>query len=253
MNTDPNLFAELGYVVLPRVFSSEEIADFRAAAIEDASHAGDVLSHPTLTSVVTDNRLLLALRSIGIWPARYFGDSSVSQEPGGYGFHRDNADRFDGQAPDWCVEDYPLVRMAIYLQDYSSFGGGLEVIPRSHCSCAGPFESPVYLSTAPGDLVIWNLRVLHTGYGGQHLPLQPAARIALFLTYARPCAATTRYIAFLKTRTYQMEIWRHSVYRDQDVLHAAQRGLLVRDLRADLQGVPGLGQHSGYAPLPYVL
>ncbi len=251
MNTDPQLFSELGYVVLPRVFAADEMSRMRAAALEHASHVGDILSHPELAPIVYDDRILSALRSLGIWPARYFGDSNVSFLTGPYGFHRDNTDRGDPNAPDWQAAEYPIVRIAIYLQDYSSHGGGLEVLPQSHQQCDGPFAPAVYLNSGLGDLVIWNLRTFHSGFGGRHLPPQPLPRVALFLAYGLPGAATNRYLAFLKTRTYQFEIWSNSLYRRSTVLEAERRGLLVRDLRADLEGVPGLGRHAGYVPLPY--
>ncbi|MFN0196226.1 MAG: hypothetical protein ACKVT0_05740 [Planctomycetaceae bacterium] len=245
-------FSELGYVILRNVFTADEIASFRQEALAHREHSGDLLSHPALSQLVIDNRLIQAAREIDVTPIRYFGDSSVSFSVGPFGFHRDNADRDDPRAPDWQSDDYPLIRMAIYLQDYSTHGGGLEVMPRSHLRCEGPFEPPVYLASGLGDVVIWNLRLFHTGHGGQHLPFHSAERVALFSTYARPGASTDRYIEYLKTRKYQVDLWQKSHYRHELLVEGGRRGLLIRDMRRDIQGVPGLGEKIDYVPLPYL-
>jgi len=250
MNSDPSRFADYGYVVIPQVFTAQEIAAFRAGVERHPDHAGDLLSHPALAALVADERLLTIARQLSLAPLRYFGDSSVSLGVGPYGFHRDNADRDDPTAFDWRFSTYPLVRMALYLQEYSRWGGGLEVRPRSHQACQGPHDPPLYLATSLGDLVVWNLRLYHTGQGGRHLPPSPEPRMALFLTYGSPGPACDHYIAYLKTRAYQVEIWRNSHYRREDLIQGSQRGLLIRDMRRDLQGVPGLGAHPGYVPLP---
>lgn len=246
MNTDHRRFGEQGYVVHRELFSPAEIEEFRAEAEAYRDHQGDLLSHPQLGCVVADARLLETIRLAGIEPPTYFGDSSVSFE-GSSGFHRDNSDRTDPHAPDW-QEGYAIVRAAIYLQDHSGHRGGLEVMPGSHRNPIRRHAGPVYLPMAPGDVVLWDLRLIHRGLAGGHLPPLPVERIALFICYGSPNRHLDRYISYLTTRAYQVRRWRNSRYSEAAIHAVSRAGLTVRpvpDLPADA------GQNVGYVPIPY--
>lgn len=179
----------------------------------------DLATKPYLRWLITEPRILNMARScLGPGPLIYFGDSGYQVGQGGYGWHRDNIDRQHAEGPDW-EGDYPLIRVGLYLQDHSWHSGGLKVQVGSHRAESG---KPVMVDTEAGDLVAWNLRILHSGnavrlrgfskwaiqphrhlrkgqLGERAIPLwlrRPEAqeRMALFLTYGQPGTHLDRYL-----------------------------------------------------------
>jgi hypothetical protein len=155
-------FLDRGYLIVRDVFDKHEIQALRHDALQDRQWKGDLLSHPTLRRVLLDDRVLdIAHRMFEETPV-YYGDSTCNIGQFSFGFHKDNADREDPQAPDWRSQ-YTQVRFGLYLQDHAWHSGGLRVIPGSHRSPSGPKARPVYVRTRPGDLVVWNMRLDHAG------------------------------------------------------------------------------------------
>lgn len=245
MNTDPEAFAEHGYVVFRSVLTESDIARLthRVSALADQANQDGVLpaealSYEGLEWVVSDPRILAAVKSIGIDPTVYFGDSTISFRVQS-GFHRDNVDREDQSAPDWR-SPYDVVRVAIYLQDHDRHALGLQVQPGSHL----PLHTDThvaYVASRLGDVVAWNLRLLHSGNGGRHLPL-PGQRLAVFCTYGRPGTHLDRYVRYLVTRRFYSDVLRNSTF------HAGELpGLSV--VRPDLP--ENAGANIKHRPLPY--
>ena len=91
--------------------------------------------------------------------ALYFGDSIYTKGIGQRGYHRDNVDRIFNDGEDWH-SSYDLIRFGIYLQDHSRHSGGLEVMKGTHINHKG---DTVIVDSEVGDLVVWNMRLLHSG------------------------------------------------------------------------------------------
>jgi hypothetical protein len=176
---DKKKFDEEGYLLLKNVFSKQEIEQMRKDAyasfeedkkknltfrhpskMSNAVYAkGDILSKDLLRKYLLDERILHLVKGVlGADPV-YFGDSNYHFGVGFRGFHRDNVDRTDLTAPDWDG-DYPIVRLAIYMQDHKSYSGGLKVRIGSH---KNPTGKPVFIDSEEGDVAIWNLRTQHSG------------------------------------------------------------------------------------------
>src|SRR3954462_4462530 len=98
---------------------------------------GDILSKDELRYTVLDDRILHLVKTVLGGNPVYWGDSNYHFGVGFRGFHRDNVDRTDMTAPDWDG-DYPIVRLAIYLQDHKNYSGGLKIRVGSHVNPSGP-------------------------------------------------------------------------------------------------------------------
>jgi hypothetical protein len=179
LNIDKERFDKEGFLLIKNVFTKEEIAQIRKEAYEsfeadkrknltfklpskltNAIYAkGDILSKDPLRHVLLDERIIHLVKVVlGDKPV-YFGDSNYHFGVGFRGFHRDNVDRTDLTAPDWDG-DYPIVRLAIYLQDHKNYSGGLKVKVGSH---KNPSGKSVFIDSEEGDVAIWSLRTIHSG------------------------------------------------------------------------------------------
>ncbi|MES2003049.1 MAG: phytanoyl-CoA dioxygenase family protein [Bacteroidota bacterium] len=236
MQVDKKKFEEDGFIVVKNVFSPEEVEQLRATALQtleidknenrvthiDEGHKsvyytiGDLLGKP-IGKLVYDKRLLyLATELLGEKPV-YFGDSTYQIGTGDRGFHRDNIDRTFSEGPDW-EGDYSIIRMGVYLQDHDIYSGGLKVQQGSHKAVKG---KRILINSKAGDVVIWNLRTLHSGNSVRmqflpNLPLgcrienilpqfliksQQTDRISVFMSFAKPSAHLERFIEkYMKTK-----------------------------------------------------
>jgi hypothetical protein len=118
---------------------------------------GDLMSKRNLKFIIDKIRPIA--NEILDGDALYFGDSMYTKGLGQRGFHRDNVDRAFNEGDDWN-SPYDLIRFGIYLQDHSKHSGGLEVIKGTHNISTG---TPTFVESEIGDLVVWNMRLLHSG------------------------------------------------------------------------------------------
>lgn len=183
---DTARFHRDGYLVIPKAFSTNEVAAYRgylekALSGNESFLDSDLVADETMRSFVADGRLIdIARQLLGGTPV-YFGDSSANryEEAAPVGtFHKDNTDRHDVDAPDW-TGDYPLIRFGLYLQDHKRQGGGLLLRSGSHSKVFRNRKVEViheevidwftgktrYVFSEPGDLVVWNMRLTHAGMG----------------------------------------------------------------------------------------
>jgi hypothetical protein len=179
LKIDKERFDKDGFLLLKNIFTKGEIIQIRKNAYEslevdksknltfkltskltNALYAkGDILSKDALRHVLLDERIIQLVKGVlGDSPV-YFGDSNYHFGVGLRGFHRDNVDRIDMTAPDWDG-DYPIVRLAIYLQDHKNYSGGLKVKVGSHKNASG---KSIFIDSEEGDVAIWNLRTIHSG------------------------------------------------------------------------------------------
>ncbi len=267
---DVDAFWERGFDMVRAVFTPDEIHRLRQDALAHPDHKGDLLSHPSLSGVVTHPGMLNIARDLlGATPV-YFGFSSVTLGELGRGYHKDNADRWDAAAPDWQGR-YTLIRLGIYLQDHTAHSGGLNLRAGSHQHISLRKGRTVYANTATGDVVVWNLRTSHSANGyllkfpiGLHLPPRLGARLpgalmrglekeraAIFITYALPDAHLERYLTYLKARTFMVDLWRNSPVPEEVRQTLASSPLLFRDVWSEIRDTPGLGQHRDHVEIPY--
>jgi hypothetical protein len=144
----------------------------------------DLIFHPTLRQEV----------GTAIGPGfKYLQHSDLQVGFSAVAWHRDNVSRSYGVGPDWDESDgpYGLVRVGIYLQRFAESGFRLGFIPGSHRFEAGgsaltrrlreakfklqgglaylgpTFQqltrSAEWVATEPGDAIIFDPRILHSG------------------------------------------------------------------------------------------
>lgn len=242
--------SELGYAIARNIFSPEEIADIRKKVIAN-KHTGDLTTHPSFFHLVYDHRIVNLLHNCGIDDPYYFFESSIHFGQTPRVFHRDNADRFDANAPDWS-EDYQILRLGIYLQNYRGFSGGLDVQGGTHKHPDNESET-TYLETGIGDIAIWNLKTLHRGNGGSELQLPPAQddRISIFITYSSPGPHLDRHVKYLSTRTYFKDAVENLSYNQAIVDLAKVNNVTIQYPSQKLLESVDFGKNVGWKPIPY--
>lgn len=165
---------EDGLCLVKGFFTKSEIADLRRCldaqiSIDQTQNKigfykaggiygiGDLMSKEYLQFIV--DKLKSKANELLEGQAVYFGDSTYTKGIGQRGFHRDNVDRNFKVGEDW-QSSYDLIRFGIYLQDHSAHSGGLEVIKGTHNNLKGDV---IIVDSEVGDLVVWNMRLLHSG------------------------------------------------------------------------------------------
>lgn len=203
----------------------------------------------------------------------YAGDSSFTVGNQQRGYHKDNADRLDGQAPDWNGR-YTVLRFGIYLQDHRWHTGGLNLRTGSHNVASLTDGDNIYVRTRVGDVAVWSLRTSHSGNGTslrfpwwvypeptRHedryppwwrvAPADRDERMALFAAIGLDDAHHDRYTTYLKTRQYIVNMWQRSHYTQQAIDEAAAGGLAVRNVPHEIEGDPDVGRNVTWSPIPY--
>jgi hypothetical protein len=264
-------FWQRGYAIIPGVYSLDEIEAFREAAYASRGYGGDLLANGRLRSVITDGRMVaVARRLLDTEDLFYGGDSSFTINGTQKGWHKDNADRVDPNAPDWA-DRYTQLRFGIYCQDHSEHTGGLNLRIGSHEMCNTTEGENLYVKTRPGDLAVWSMRITHSGNGmllkdpaapfpmpnehGRFKPEEVAEadgdRIALFVHIGANDKHAERYCDYTKTRRYLVDAWRKRPYDDEARRAAKDAGLVLRDMPAEVMNDPQAGLNELWQPIPY--
>ncbi|RYZ64977.1 MAG: hypothetical protein EOP08_07895 [Proteobacteria bacterium] len=280
-------FQRDGFVIQRNVFTQDEVRQLRAAVLERArkakalghvfkpssgecAPAGDLLGVPVLEDLLFDARLLDIARAVV--PAKelvYFGDSGIMVGGTNRGFHKDNTCRDDASHPDWQTP-YTLVRFGIYLQDHDRWSGGLKVRRGSHLHVDDYTGEIVDIDTRAGDVVLWNMRLTHSGHtvrvrGLPGVHLQPRfevraprslrvpeseERAAVFMTFGIDDGHLARYLEKHTNLTayadnYLYKSWLYSAHGEAYESRAKAAGLrLVRPV-GDYGSL-----HGNATPLP---
>ena len=163
-----------GYAVVKNLLSSEEIHDLRITCADHLSRSGTetnlgklegncAVRIPQLGWVFTHPKILDTVRSaLGSKSIVFTGNSDI-QISRLSGWHKDDG---DGQylGPEcYDAPDCRIFRVGIYLQDHTGNDQGLRVKRGSHVSPSNDIGDVVYLPTAPGDIVIFDVRLTHAG------------------------------------------------------------------------------------------
>lgn len=258
-------FEQQGYLIVRNIFTPEEVAELRTSAYEHrdrqkerglvaqvkqaASVKGDLLSKDGLGWVIYDPRIVtIATELLGDRPV-YFSDSTYQIGTGTRGFHRDNIDRYQfGQGDDWNGT-YPLIRFGVYLQDHDTYSGGIRFKAGTHQAADG---TDVFADTRAGDIVVWNMRTLHSGNARRmkvlnNLPLhvglenrlpdflfreQQGERVSLFFSYGLEGKHLDRYLAnHIQKRADMQENVRLSNYSPETLKKAEENNVKVLDVK----------------------
>lgn len=271
-------FWQDGYTVVRNMIDPADVQRWRQRAVELGGLGPDLLSDPILSEIILHPSLIEAARDIlGDQPV-YFGNSSLnigSDLIGG--FHKDNSDRYAGDAPDWAIEHYPIVQFGIYGQPHGALPGGVDLRLGSHRHpdiTTGRHVSP---AVELGDVVFWNARTTHSshsmilkglghrvepnGYLWRLLVRIPKAAVAAVRRhhpeqrvffggmYGASHPLVDRHIAYLKTRTYAVECTRAAHWSEEARKIAVERGLKLIPPEDRLDGI-GV-THDEFVQLPY--
>jgi hypothetical protein len=189
-------FNKYGLIVLKGYFASDTRTDIRrilTEKLEDARAKGHVLHLPEypqadfLLGDILSIRALAKYDYIFFKPELitvikhvlatqeliYYGDSSTQFDQAARGFHKDHVERSDATTEDW-IGDYGLIRCAFYCEDHARHSGGLKVRLKSHNveACRSLFDRNRIshhagrawdVSSEYGDLVMWSMRLTHSG------------------------------------------------------------------------------------------
>ena len=142
-------FERDGFHFLRTLFSPNEAAEWRerinailelptghAAAVAGATHtlADGITTNSEFWPIIFNERLLSTVRALIGDEIRYTQHSDLHINLPGGRWHRDNACREFGVGADWDerVQPYRVVRIAIYLSNFSDSGSSLVVLPGTH-------------------------------------------------------------------------------------------------------------------------
>jgi len=157
------------------------------------NHTDGVSKEPDFWDLIFHERLLAAVED-ALGPGfKYLQHSDLQVGFSAVAWHRDNVNRTLGVGPDWDDADgaYGLVRVGIYLQEFATSNFRLGFIPGSHrlspdasplrrkvreagytlqgaMAYLGPrfqslTRSAEWVATDPGDVIVFDPRVLHSG------------------------------------------------------------------------------------------
>ncbi|NHN55908.1 phytanoyl-CoA dioxygenase family protein [Calidifontibacter sp. DB0510] len=270
---DVDGFWKDGYTIVKGVYSPEEIAAFREQCrAGGGAKGGDLLARPGLRSVLTDGAMIeIARKILGKDEIYYAGDSAFTINATGRGWHKDNADRTDGNAPDWRSR-YTQLRFGIYLQDHTKHTGGLNLRKGSHEILSLKEGENIYVPFEPGDIGVWSMRITHSGNGqlirfprrkttdpddkdtkipSWRMAPKDGDRMAIFAALGLDDEHAARYTDYLKTRKYAVDLWRGGPYSAEALEEARRAGLKVRDVPSEVINDPNAGKNADYAPIPY--
>lgn len=280
-HVDIDAFLRDGYAVVPRLFSPGEAETIREETIAEVerlaeagdavvaeqngdrriSPRGDMLTYEPLRKVLLDPRVVEVAREVLGDTPRYWGESGVNVgalHGAARGWHTDAS-----TTPVTSGPRFPLVRCGLYFQDTKAHSDGLALVAGSHTQdvlartlskrarmaalrWVGAPQT-VLVGTSPGDLVIWDFRILHTGEVVRfkprpslalplslqgHLPSQlrlpeERRRVVMFPTFGLPGPDLDSWLAQQRTREYMRDIWRASTFPESVVDEAANAGLEV--------------------------
>ena len=239
-----------GYTLIKNVLSQEEVEKLRKAAYnlmkEDEkngtfilhrfakNHIGCLTAIPEFKNLILDDRVInIATELLGEKPT-FFGDCIMEIGIGNRGFHKDTSNRSDAKHPDW-TEDYPIIRVAFYLEDHSKHSGGLKVRVGSQNTVKTYEGKAIILPTQAGDAAAFCLRTSHAG-NAVRLKLAPnlslhnslekrvpnflkvpeeKERISIFLTYGLKSGALDRYMEYMFNHEVYKKRISNSHYSDE--------------------------------------
>ncbi len=271
LNLDLKKFNKDGYLLVRNVFSKEEIKTLRnkykgmvassekknlVDSIEGFNNhkllIGDLCSFDELKEfdyLVFDNRIISIVKALLGDEIFYFGDSNTQSGSVPGGNHKDNRieDRENPLGKDW-KGNYPLIRVAIYLQDAEKHSGGVKIMPGSHKIPTSKFFSPgLNIPSKVGDIVIWKLTTTHSGHAKRlkffnNFSIHPRLeyfipkfmekaskeeRISFFIVYGAKSDHLSRYLKYFVSRDDNRKYLKNSRINEEINKLALKRGVTL--------------------------
>ena len=275
---DLEKFHKDGFILVKKLFTKEEmdklkshIDGLKESEKSDEKNGsylfiGDTISK-NLGNLVFDPRIMAISKQILGPRLVYFGESTVQTGiRAGRGFHRDNADRENPKDPDWKVDNFPVIKMGIYLADHKKFGGGLKVRVGSHrtddfiidpnnpnIKNQEQGKGKIYnIPSQAGDLMLWSMRLAHSAnfirfkllrniclspkmenkvdkYLPEFLKAKlPTERKTVWITLGAPSPELDRYIKYYVERGDFNEHWKKCTYNDELLKLASSNNVEIR-------------------------
>lgn len=192
-------FAQDGFIVERNLLPTVEIDAYRerlrelAAGKDRWTEPDGVCRHPEFWPVIFNPRLLALVRELLGPDIKFLPHNDLHVGFSSFSWHRDNVNRVVGDGPDWdeSSEPYRIVRVGIYLQSFAEshfklglFAGshrqeavaeaGRGMLAKLRTTALASLVSGLtnveilhtdadWVATQPGDCVIFDPRVLHTG------------------------------------------------------------------------------------------
>ena len=176
-----------GYIVIPDVFSSDEVDEI-SSRIESSSENAlkfkdnkiryvqngnqgsflvmdDLFARSELEDfdwIILNERIVKSMQNLISGPLSFFGESSAHIGTGFRGFHKDNVSRVNINHEDW-KSNYDVFRLGFYTQDTESHSGGLQIRTKSHFKASRWSGFPKNLRVKKGGIIIWKLTLTHSG------------------------------------------------------------------------------------------
>ena len=181
-------YIENGYVIIKNFFSKEKVVETREELIRKRNFNTEILELEHVKNLIMNDGFFRLFKEIfDCKNLLYFSDSSISIHENldncPSGFH------VDSRNEDYNFKsEYFVARAGIYLQNVSDFSGGVKIKPKSHNSyCITNIKQSIknifteklvkknknfklnlfFKNIQPnldiGDLIIWNLRLHHSG------------------------------------------------------------------------------------------
>jgi hypothetical protein len=192
-------FAEDGFIVIRNLLAPDEVAAY-IARLKALAQGKDRWTQPDGVNrnrdfwpIIFHERLIAAVRGLLGPDIRYLPHNDLHFGFSSFSWHRDSVNRDTGVGPDWDEEEdpYRIVRCGLYLQRFDESQFKLGLIKGSHRPIAnftdeeqrrvqrktGAMRNVLsglsgmdfvgddaeWVATEPGDCVIFDPRILHTG------------------------------------------------------------------------------------------
>ena len=191
-NNIRNEFLNNGYIVVRSFYEKKKIQNSRNLIIDLANKNHEILNNLIIQDFILKKDLIQKLKILlNSDKLLYYSDSSISNKEDPFnsknGFHNDA--RYEDEKISYS-EEYPILRLGIYFEDYKKYSGGLKIKEKSHkyyCFNFRAFKQnlkqvikiiftktryklsslklgkSINIDLEEGDIVIWNLRTHHCG------------------------------------------------------------------------------------------
>ncbi len=191
-----NNYLENGFVVIKSMFSKDHISNLRPKMIDLSEiiqkNDKEIFVDEDVQNLLLSEKLIKKIKEIlNTDKLLYFSDSGIVNhiDP----FKAENGYHNDARNEDHTINyenEYPIIRVGIYFENFKDFSGGLKLKERSHKHFCFTFRTfrlsllelikvlfsrsrynlssfklgkSINLEIEQGDVVIWNLRTHHCG------------------------------------------------------------------------------------------
>ena len=195
------------------------------------NHLGCLTNIPEFKDLVLHQNIVkIAETLLGNRPT-FFGDGIFEIGKGNRGYHKDTSERKTQNHPDWQEDFYPIVRIALYLQDHKDHSGGLKVRVASNRTVKTHVGRAYIIPSEARDAVAFSLRTTHAGNSVRlkpvpNMPIHPIfekrtpefikrpeekERVSFFLTYGLKSGALDRFMNFM----FQHHVYKQRIERSE--------------------------------------